>query len=92
MGLTDLDNYLPQRHSEIFQETYDSDSLEDTQQRLGELVRAWLFGADAGLFFRTSLEMQAMSDGYEEVFWPELQGKESCEIGQIFVACKIPSR
>ena len=92
MGLSDLDDYLPEPHQVIFRDTYERESHGETQHRLGELVRAWLYRTDAGLFFRTNIEMIAINKGYEEVFWPQLQGAERSQLTQVSAACEVRVR
>ncbi len=92
MGLSNLDDYLPEPHSELFEDSNDDDSYSAKQQRLGDLVRGWLYQTDAGMFFRTELEMNAITDGYENVFWPKLVGSEPCHIGHIDVSCEVADR
>ena len=92
MGLSNLDDYLPEPHSELFEDSNDDDSYSAKQQRLGDLVRGWLYQTDAGMFFRTGLEMNAITDGYENVFWPKLVGSEPCHIGHIDVSCEVSHR
>ena len=86
LGCLDFDNYLPERHFNIFKD----EPSEAVEQGLYDLCCAWLYQTDAGLFFRTSVEIGAIVDGYENIFWPQLKETEPCGFNQIEVACEVP--
>ena len=84
-----FDNYLPRGrskqkpHQSIFEG-------EDPEQGLYDLGYAWLYKTDAGLLWRTKVELDAIVNGYENTFWPELKKVEPCGLNQIEVACDVP--
>ena len=63
---------------------------EVVEQGLYDLCCAWLHNTDAGLLWRTWIELEGIADGYENVFWPQLKEAEPCGINQIEVACDVP--
>lgn len=63
---------------------------EVAEQGLYDLCCAWLHNTDAGLLWRTGIELEGIADGYENTFWPELKETEPCEFNQIDVACEVP--
>ena len=86
-GWLNFDNYLPERrHLDIFED----ETPEAIEQGLYDLGYAWLYQTDAGLLWRTRIELGAIASGYENTFWPELKDAEPCGINQIEVACEIP--
>ena len=86
MGLIDFDDYLPEHHSEIFED----EDTEATEQGLCALGYAWLHHSDAGLLFRTGAELDAIAVGYE-YFWPQLLEEEvaPCGFNQIDVVTDL---
>ena len=84
VGWIDFDDYLPEHHSRIFEDE------ETREQGLYDLGCAWLYQTDAGLLLRTWVELEAIANGYESTFWPQLQETEPCGFKQIDVACDIP--
>ena len=83
-----FDDYLPgpsshNPHKSIFKD-------EDPEQGLYDLGHAWLYQTDAGLLWRTKIELDAIASGYENAFWPELKDAEPCGVNQIEVACDVP--
>ena len=84
MGLLDFDDYLPEHHSRIFEDE------ETREQGLYDLSYGWLYQTDAGLLWRTWMELDGIADGYENTFWPQLKESEPCGINQIDVACDVP--
>ena len=86
LGWLDFDNYLPERHLDIFKD----EPPEAVEQGLYDLGCAWLYQTDAGLLLRTWVELEAIANGYENTFWPQLQESEPCGFNQIEVACEVP--
>ena len=84
MGLIDFDDYLPEHHSKIFED----EDTEATKQGLCALGYAWLHHSDAGLLFRTWVELNAIALGYE-YFWPQLEEAEPCGFNQIDVVTDL---
>ncbi|MYA24718.1 MAG: hypothetical protein F4Z30_18930 [Gemmatimonadetes bacterium] len=89
-----FDNYLPiNRCRELFPEDYDYEKVKDpesAEQNLYDLVVGWLYNTDSGLLYRTNRELEAISKGYEAVFWPELVNREPCGFDQIDIICDVP--
>lgn len=84
LGWLDFDNYLPERHFDIFKD-------EETREKgLYDLSYGWLYQTDAGLLWRTKIELDAIASGYENTFWPELKDDGPCGFNQIEVACEVP--
>ena len=81
-----LDDYLPQRHQNLFPDQ-DQEAIE---RGLYNHCRGWLYQTDAGLLWRTKVELDAIVDGYENTFWPELKDAEPCGFNQIDVARDVP--
>ena len=86
VGWLDFDNYLPEPHYDIFED----ETPEAIEQGLYDLGYAWLYQTDAGLLWRTWIELVGIVDGYENTFWPELKDAEPCGFNQIEVACDVP--
>ena len=86
MGLIDFDNCLPEHHSEIFAD----EDTEATAQGLYALGCKWLHHSDAGLLFRTEVELNAIAEGYEDC-WPQLLEEEvaPCGFNQIDVVTDL---
>ena len=84
-----FDDYLPRGrskqkpHQSIFKG-------KDPEQGLYDLSYGWLYQTDAGLLWRTWIELVGIVDGYENTFWPELKDAEPCGFNQIEVACDVP--
>ncbi len=87
-GWMDFDDSLPVHHSELFSE--EEQSANQKAQFLYELGTSWLYHTDAGLLWRTYLELAAIDEGYENVFWLRLQEDEPCRIDRIDVVCDLP--
>ena len=85
MGWLDFDDYLPQHHRYIFTD----ENSEVVAQGLYGLGYAWLHQTDAGLLWRTWIELRGIADGYENVFWSQLKETEPCGFNQIDVACDV---
>ena len=89
IGWVNFDDYLPRGrskqkpHQSIFKG-------EDPEQGLYDLGYAWLHQTDSGLLWRTKVELDAIINGYENTFWPELKEADPCGFNQIVVACDIP--
>ena len=86
MEWLNLDDYLPQRHRNLFPDQ-DQEAIE---RELYNHCRGWLFQTDAGLLWRTKVELGAIVDGYENTFWPQLKDAEPCGFNQIEVARDVP--
>ncbi|MYC16933.1 MAG: hypothetical protein F4Y39_24680 [Gemmatimonadetes bacterium] len=78
-----LDEFLPE---DIFK----NEAPEEVEQGLYDLGCAWLYKTDAGLLWRTWIELDGIADGYENIFWPKLIEAEPCGFNQIDVACEVP--
>lgn len=85
-GYVCLDGCYPEGLSVLFKD----EVPEAVEQVLYDLCYVWLYQTDAGLFFRTSVEIEAITSGYENTFWPQLIEAEPCGINQIDVACDVP--
>ena len=85
-GYVCLDGCYPEGLSVLFKD----EAPEAVEQGLYDLCYAWLYQTDAGLFFRTSVEIEAIASGYENTFWPQLIEAEPCGFNQIEVACDVP--
>ena len=104
MALIDFDDYLPERHPYIFKDearesirtmgrwiwtTIDGNSeAEAVKQGLYDLGCTWLHHSDAGLLWRTWVELDAIAEGYE-YFWPQLEEAEPCGFNQIDVVTDL---
>lgn len=64
-------------------------SVEEVQGRLIEIADLWASGTDSALLMRTELELNALENGYENVFWPHLKEFPAAEIGPITVASNL---
>ena len=78
-----LDELLP---DDIFKD----ETPEEIEQGLYDLSYGWLYQTDAGLLWRTKIELDGIASGYENIFWPQLQESEPCGFNQIEVACEVP--
>ena len=78
-----LDEYLPE-------ELFKDETSEAIEQGLYDLCCVWSHNTDAGLLWRTRIELDGIADGYENTFWPQLKEAEPCGINQIEVACEVP--
>jgi hypothetical protein len=63
---------------------------EKVSDGLFDLANQWLWGSDGGLLMRTSLELDALEQGYEKVFWKHLQGDDPVGIETLSVSCALP--
>ena len=70
---------------ELFEEKAD-----DIWAKLSDIAVDWLWNTDSGLLMRTDIEMAALTDGYDSVFWPHLNDPESVPIGEIRIDCALP--
>ena len=77
-----LDEFLPE---DIFK----NEAPEVVEQELYDLGCAWLHNTDAGLLYRTWVELDGIADGYENVFWPQLKEAKPSPFNQIDVACDV---
>ena len=85
MGLIDFDNHLPEPHDKIFAD----EDIEATKKGLYVLGCKWLHHSDAGLLFRTGVELGAIAKGYE-YFWPQLEKEATpCGFNQIDVVTDL---
>lgn len=64
-------------------------SLEEVQERLIEVADIWATGTDSALLMRAEIELNALENGYENVFWPHLAESPVVEIGLITVATNV---
>ncbi len=83
-GWSSLDEFLPE---DIF---IKDEAPETVEQELYDLCCTWLDQTDAGLLYRTQIELDGIANGYENAFWPELKNAEPCGFNQIEVACDVP--
>ncbi len=60
------------------------------ERGLYDLSYGWLYQTDAGLLWRTKVELDAIASGYENTFWPQLKESQPCGFKQIDVACDVP--
>lgn len=81
-GLYDYNNDSPPTFREI--------RAKAIERGLYDLSYGWLYQTDAGLLWRTKIELDAIASGYENTFWPELKDAEPCGFNQIEVACDVP--
>jgi hypothetical protein len=65
---------------------------EDLEDTLYLTQMDWLLGTDAGLLFRVREELYAILDGYEKIFWPELEGKFHQPAHSLSVSCEITEK
>jgi hypothetical protein len=72
-----------------FLKSVSNDNLEDT---LYLTQMDWLLGTDAGLLFRVREELYAILDGYEKIFWPELEGKFHQPAHSLSVSCEVSEK
>ena len=82
-GEVSLYEFLPR---DIFKD----ETPEVIEQELHDLCQAWLYQTDAGLLWRTKVELDGIASGYENVFWPQLKEAKLCGFNQIEVACDVP--
>ena len=66
-----------------------SEHLEDT---LYLTQMDWLLGTEAGLLFRVREELYGLQEGYEKIFWPELQGAKLQSGQTLSVNCLITEK
>jgi hypothetical protein len=66
-------------------------SLKNSQleETLYLIQMDWLLGTDAGLLFRIREELFALQEGYEKIFWTDLDGKSTPTPGQLSVSCEL---
>lgn len=66
-------------------------SLKNTEleESLYLVQMDWLLGTDAGLLFRIREELFALQDGYEKIFWPDLEGKSRNSPSALSVSCEL---
>ncbi len=81
-----LDEFLPEGSMDIILD----ETIELGERRLYDLGVAWLYQTDAGLLWKTEVELDGIADGYENVFWPQLKEADPCGFNQIEVACDVP--
>ena len=86
MGFLDLSGCYPDGLSALFED----EAPEAVEQGLYDLCCAWLYHTNAGLLWRTWIELEGVGDGYENTFWPELAKVESCGFDQIDIVCDLP--
>ena len=84
MGLIDFDDYLPEPHYNIFR----GENIEVAEKGLNDIGCAWLHHSDAGLLWRTWVELDAIAKGYE-YFWPQLAEATPCGFNQIDVVTDL---
>lgn len=63
---------------------------EKVSDGLFDLANQWVWGSDGGLLMRTSLELDALEQGYENIFWKHLQGDDPVGIETLSVSCALP--
>ena len=68
---------------------FKDEAPEAIEQGLYDLCCAWLYNTDAGLLYRTWVESDGITDGYENVFWPQLKEAKPSPFNQIDVACDV---
>ena len=49
----------------------------------------WLFGTESGLLFRVREELFGLLDGYDRVFWPELESRSPKNSHRLSVNCQV---
>jgi len=62
---------------------------EELEETLYLVQMDWLLGTDAGLLFRIREELYGLVEGYEKIFWPDVDGKPEKEQTQLSVNCQI---
>jgi hypothetical protein len=64
-------------------------SAEELEETLYIVQMDWLLGTDAGLLFRVREELYGLIDGYEKVFWPDVNGRPGQEQSSLSVNCQL---
>lgn len=63
----------------------------DLEEALYLVQMDWLLGSDAGVLFRLREELYGLLNGYEKIFWPDLEGKKSKEPAQLSLFIEVPT-
>jgi hypothetical protein len=64
-------------------------STDELGEALYVVQMDWLLGTDAGLLFRIREELFALREGYDKIFWPELQGKSISPHSRLMISCEL---
>ena len=78
--------HLVENLPKSFMNSLPTDHLEDT---LYLAQMDWLLGSDAGLLFRIREELYGIRDGYEKIFWPELEGGKILPKQKLSINCLL---
>jgi hypothetical protein len=62
---------------------------EELEETLYLVQMDWLLGTDAGLLFKIREELYGLIEGYEKVFWPEVDGRSFQNQSHLSVSCEI---
>lgn len=52
----------------------------------------WLLGTESGLLFKIREELYGLSEGYEKVFWPDLEGHSQLQAHTLTVNCMLTEK
>lgn len=64
-------------------------NAEELEEALYLVQMDWLLGTEAGLLFRVREELFALREGYDKIFWPELEGKHVSPHHRLSISCEI---
>ena len=71
------------------QEFFNGDDFENIFNAVYSICEAWLFGSDAGLIHRTSVEIAALDQGHENSMWHHLIDSESSDTVEFKAICEF---
>jgi hypothetical protein len=63
--------------------------VEELEETLYIVQMDWLLGTDSGLLFRLREELYALTEGYEKIFYPELEGQRFVPAQELAVNCEL---
>jgi hypothetical protein len=62
---------------------------EELEESLYLVQMDWLLGTDAGLLFKIREELYGLIEGYEKVFWHDVDGRSFQNQSHLAVSCEI---
>jgi hypothetical protein len=61
----------------------------DLEEMLYIVQMDWLLGTDAGLLFKIREELYGLKEGYEKIFWPDVDGRPNQAQTHLSVSCEL---
>jgi hypothetical protein len=64
-------------------------SAPELEEMLYIVQMDWLLGTEAGLLFKIREELYGLQEGYDKIFWPDVDGRPEQKENRLSVSCEL---